>query len=106
VAVRAYAKSSRSPDKLAFGAQKDYNQILMAAKETYVRARVDVDLKQESEAILERLGLTTAEAIRLLLSQIRLRKALPFKIELPPDDDDLLLPPRMRQSALDSVYDD
>jgi DNA-damage-inducible protein J len=84
----------------------DYNEA-MPAKETYVRARIDTALKEESEAVLDQLGLTTAEAIRLFLSQVRLRKALPFNVELPREgNDDILLPARMRQSAIDSVYDD
>ena len=76
-------------------------------KESYVRARIDADLKEESEAILVQLGLTTAEAIRLFLVQVRLRKGLPFNLEIPKgENDDLLLPARMRQAALDSVYED
>ena len=78
----------------------------MPVKETYVRARVDADLKAETEDVLKRLGITTTEAIRLFLSQIRLRKGLPFPVELPGSNDDLLLPAASRQAALDSVYDD
>lgn len=77
----------------------------MATKEAYVRARIEPELKEQTEAVLEKLGLTTTEAIRLFLTQVRLRGALPFPVELP-DDDDLLLPVEMRQAALDSVYDD
>ncbi len=75
-------------------------------KETYVRARVDAALKAETEDILRQLGISTTEAIRLFLSQIRLRRGLPFPIELPGGNDDLLLPATSRQAALDSVYDD
>lgn len=76
-------------------------------KESYVRARIDADLKEESEAILDQLGLTTAEAIRLFLVQVRLRKGLPFNLEIPKgENDDLLLPARVRQAALDSLYED
>ena len=76
-------------------------------KETYVRARIAADLKEGSEASLDQLGLTTAEAIRLFLVQVRLRKGLPFNLEIPKgENDDLLLPARVRQAALDSVYED
>jgi DNA-damage-inducible protein J len=78
----------------------------MALKETYVRARVDDRLKRESEQILEALGLTTTEAIRIFLHQVRIHKGLPFDLRLNEDNSDILLPARMRQSALDSVYDD
>ena len=79
----------------------------MAVKASYVRARIAADLKEESEAILDQLGLTTAEAIRLFLVQVRLRKGLPFNLEIPKgENDDLLLPARVRQAVLDSVYED
>jgi DNA-damage-inducible protein J len=78
----------------------------MAVKETYVRARVDKRLKKDSEIILGELGLTTTEAIRLFLHQVRIRRGLPFDVRLREDNSDLLLPAAKRQAALDSVYDD
>jgi len=80
----------------------------MAMQNIYVRARVDQSLKDDSEAIFRRLGLTTSEAVRLFLAQVSIRRGLPFEVVLPEEDgnDDLLRTPRMRQAALDSVYDD
>ena len=81
----------------------------MAIKQTYVRARVDKELKEDSEKVLRRLGLTTAQAIRLFLTQVIIRNGIPFPIEFKPrpeDNDDLLLPNEMRQAAIDSLYDD
>jgi len=75
-------------------------------KETYVRARIDEDLKNEAESILGRLGLSTAEAIRLFLSQVRLRKGIPFGIRLEEDNSDILMPVEKRQAMLDSFYED
>lgn len=78
-------------------------------KSTSIRVRLDDDLKEESERILHQLGLTTTEAIRLFLTQVRLRHGLPFRVELrmpPENNEDILLPTPMRQAALDSVYDD
>jgi DNA-damage-inducible protein J len=77
----------------------------MLAKETFVRARVDLRLKRDTEKILGGLGLTTAEAIRIYLHQIRLHKGLPFDLRLQEDNSDLLLPAKLRQAALDEVYD-
>jgi DNA-damage-inducible protein J len=48
-----------------------------------VRARVAPSLKADVEKLLDRLGMTTTEAITLFFSQIRLRKGLPFPVELP-----------------------
>ncbi|MFZ4681663.1 MAG: type II toxin-antitoxin system RelB/DinJ family antitoxin [Terrimicrobiaceae bacterium] len=78
----------------------------MPAKESYVRARVDDRLKRESELILHELGLTTTDAIRIFLHQVRRHKGLPFDVRLKDDNSDILLPTAIRQSTLDSVYDD
>jgi DNA-damage-inducible protein J len=71
-----------------------------------VRARVDTELKAETDKIFSELGISTTEAIRMFLSQVKLRRGLPFPVGLPSDNDDLLISPTARQSALDSVYDD
>ena len=78
----------------------------MAVKESYVRARVDDRLKQDSEAILNELGITTTEAIRIFLHQIKIHRGLPFDLRIKEDNSDILLPVAVRKSALDSVYDD
>ena len=81
----------------------------MKTKDSYVRARVDNKLKRDTERILDRLGMSTTEAIRLFLVQVRLQKGLPFHVGLttpPQENDDILLPTRMRQASLDSLYDD
>lgn len=81
----------------------------MKTKDSYVRARVDTRLKRDTERIFDRLGLSTTEAIRLFLVQVRLREGLPFQVSLnqkPPENDDLLLPAHLRQAALDAVDDD
>jgi DNA-damage-inducible protein J len=78
----------------------------MAVKESYVRARVDDRLKRDSEEILHELGLTTTEAIRIFLHQVRHHKGLPFDLRLKEQNSDLLMSSAKRQSALDAVYDD
>jgi len=78
----------------------------MALKESFVRARVDDRLKRESGKILSALGLTTTEAIRIFLHQVRLHKGLPFDLRLKEDNSDILRPTALRRAALDSVYDD
>jgi len=77
-----------------------------AMKDAVVRARIASDLKEEAEEVFEELGLTTTEAIRMFLAQVRLRRGMPFSITLNTDNDDLLVSGTLRQSALDSVYDD
>ena len=71
-----------------------------------VRARVDAELKAQAEAVLLRLGLTTTEAIRLFLQQVRLRRGLPFTGVLPevdPDVADILHPAAKRAAALEEL---
>jgi DNA-damage-inducible protein J len=52
-------------------------------KTATVRARVDAELKADAEAVLDKLGLTASEAIRLFYRQIALRKGLPFDVKVP-----------------------
>ena len=78
----------------------------MIVKETYIRARIDEQLKNDAESILKQLGMSTAQAIRLFLSQVRLRKGIPFTLRLEDDNSDILMPAKKRQSLLDSFHDD
>ncbi|MDF7800821.1 type II toxin-antitoxin system RelB/DinJ family antitoxin [Pontiellaceae bacterium B1224] len=48
-----------------------------------VRARMEPDLKADVEILLSQLGISTTEAINMFYSQIRLRHALPFPVEIP-----------------------
>lgn len=75
-------------------------------KTATVRARVDFKLKEESEAVLENLGLSTTEAIRIFLQQVRLRRGLPFPVTVPDprlDVEDILHPTQKRMAALDLI---
>lgn len=48
-----------------------------------VRARLEPDLKADVEKLLHQLGISTTEAITMFYSQIRLRRGLPFPVEIP-----------------------
>lgn len=52
-------------------------------KSETVRARVSPDLKHDVEDVLKKLGLSISEAIVLYMSQIKLRKGLPFEVHIP-----------------------
>jgi addiction module RelB/DinJ family antitoxin len=78
-----------------------------ATKDVIVRARLDRQLKEDSETIFEQLGMSTNEAIRIFFSQVRLRKALPFEVGIPVEDNsDILMSRAKRQKVLDLFYDD
>ncbi|TLD69167.1 type II toxin-antitoxin system RelB/DinJ family antitoxin [Phragmitibacter flavus] len=80
----------------------------MATREATVRARIPQSLKSDTDAVFDALGISSSEAIRLFLTQVRLRRGLPFSVVLPlkEDNTDLLLSPKQRQSALDDCYED
>lgn len=78
----------------------------MPNKEAVVSARVDEKLKRDSEDILRQIGLSQTEAIRMFFTQIVRRRGLPFPVvPQSEDNDDLLLPRRKRQAAIDSLHD-
>ncbi len=53
------------------------------SKTAMITARIDPELKRETEKVLKELGLTTSQAITLFFNQISLRKALPFAVAIP-----------------------
>jgi len=48
-----------------------------------INARIEPSLKMKAEAILHKVGLSTAEAIRLFYNQVCLQNGLPFEVKLP-----------------------
>ena len=55
-------------------------------KTAAVHSRIQPDLKEQAEAILQRLGLSPTEAIRMFYTQITLRNGLPFDVAIPNDE--------------------
>ena len=54
-------------------------------KTAIVHARIDPETKRSAEKVLERLGVSPPEVIRILYRQITLRQGLPFAVEIPND---------------------
>ncbi len=79
-----------SPTELVYVSQLRYNQPnpreVTMSRSAMIRARTDEQLKVEVENILQKLGLTPSEAINLFYAQIRLRRGIPFQIELPNEE--------------------
>ena len=48
-----------------------------------VQTRIDGAVKQEASAVLEDIGLTVSDAVRLLLTRVARDKALPFELLTP-----------------------
>lgn len=53
------------------------------AKSEFIRARIEPQLKHDAEEILEKLGLSQTEAIRIFYKQIIINKGLPFEVKIP-----------------------
>jgi len=51
-----------------------------------LRARIDRRRKARVEKILDKLGLTTTQAVSILFAQIELRKAIPFPVAIANSD--------------------
>jgi len=52
-------------------------------KSSTIRARIEPDLKDNTERIFRKLGLTTTQALTLFYKQVELRKGLPFDVAIP-----------------------
>lgn len=54
----------------------------MSEPTAVVRTRVPARRLQRAEKILHKLGLTPAEAVKMLLAQIEIRNGLPFDVTI------------------------
>ncbi len=53
------------------------------AKTEMIRARMELDLKQEAESIFFTLGISPTKAITLFYKQVALHNGLPFEVKIP-----------------------
>lgn len=51
-----------------------------------VKSRIEPELKANAEAILEKLGLSVSDVIRLTFRQIVARRGLPFDLKIPNEE--------------------
>ena len=50
-------------------------------KSEVIHARVQSDIKQQSDDILKSIGITISQAVDLFLRQVVLKKGIPFKLD-------------------------
>ena len=55
-------------------------------KTSIINARVKPELKGDVEKILSKLGISTTQAITMFFEQIRIKRGIPFPLQLPNDD--------------------
>ncbi len=53
------------------------------AKSANLYARIEPDVKEQAESILNALGISASNAITMFYKQIILQKGLPFEVKLP-----------------------
>lgn len=51
-----------------------------------VRARIDPKVKEEAEAVLEAIGLTVSDAVRLMMVRVVQERKLPFEPLIPNEE--------------------
>lgn len=56
------------------------------ARTAMIYARTEVELKAEVDGILKALGMSTTEAINIFFKQVKMRRGLPFPVEIPNDE--------------------
>lgn len=54
-------------------------------KNELIHVRIEHNIKQQSEEILNNLGINMSYAVSLFLNQVILRKGFPFSVEIPKD---------------------
>ena len=62
---------------------KSEGGMIMSAKSANIMARVEPEIKDQAERIMEQLGLSASGVINMLYRQIILRKGLPFAVAIP-----------------------
>lgn len=50
---------------------------------TMVHVRITDEIKAEAALVLEKMGLTTSDVLRTVLTRIAIEKELPFEIKIP-----------------------
>lgn len=61
-------------------------QHILRMKTAAIHSRIQPEIKERAEGILQRLGLSPTEAIRMFYTQIALRNGLPFDVSIPNDE--------------------
>ncbi len=81
-------------------------------KAAVISARIDPELKKNTEQIFQELGLTTTQAITLFYKQVALQHGLPFAVKLPNEETQQALAEAKARYNLksfddtDSLFDD
>lgn len=53
------------------------------SKNSTIQIRIDSEIKKDTTALLERLGLTISDAVGIFFRQVLLNKGIPFDVKIP-----------------------
>ena len=53
------------------------------SKTAYITARIEPALKASAEGVLQKLGMSTTDAITMFMRQVTLHRGLPFEVRIP-----------------------
>ncbi len=73
------------------------------AKTTVLQAKVDRELKEKAQRILQDLNISFSEAISSYLAQITLQGGIPFEIKIPNDETSAALKEAHERKELQSA---
>lgn len=71
---------------------------------TQINVRIDSQLKNDTETIFDKLGLNTADAIRIFLKKVKLENGIPFSLKL--RDNDYEPNEETKQAILSGQYEE
>ena len=69
------------------------------ASDTYVRARIDTDTKERAAQVLDAIGLSVSDAIRMLMIRVAEERRLPFQAQAPQASRRASIQPAARPGA-------
>ncbi|MCQ2749091.1 MAG: type II toxin-antitoxin system RelB/DinJ family antitoxin [Clostridia bacterium] len=56
-----------------------------------IQTRISKEVKEEAEEVLDALGLTISDAVRIFLKQVCLRSCIPFDIKVPEVNENTII---------------
>jgi len=71
------------------------------AANALVQTRIDPVLKERAAAVLDRMGLTVSDAVRILLTRVATEGTLPFPMTMDPDAHDAWFREKVQQALED-----
>jgi len=73
------------------------------AKDATVKSRINADVKYKVDKVLNSLGMTSSEAIRLFYNQIAMRQEFPLELKVPNQETANALNAPLEEKGYDNV---